>query len=470
MTTPMTPTHGAPMRPGRPATADVDRWLPDPSWPVPPRGWQLWAAAGAPTRTLRDESSRGGDGGTSGGDNEPGRDAEPRIVHTVPVTSEMSAFAALEEPSFTLPARPGLLAPEPVDLLADPEPRRLPEGTVSGFAVIGALVAFSCLVGGLTAGFVVIGVSTLLAAIAALVRGRVSLSSVGGQRGAALLLGAAVAALILPSVTAHERRAEPEAAGGVPVSSPFSVGTQTAYAAVPSAPESAGSVQAPAATRPAEVPASAAPSAPPAPPAPPVQAPPAVPSAVAPGLTLALDALDPRPGNAEGPGTPGQRSDDNSGKGSDNGPAKAADKASDKASKAADKAADKASKAADKASKAADKAAKKAADKTAKAARANEKAAKAALAKAAKAAAAQARQARAQAQPATQGFAPDSTSRAILGSSKKADRASGGTAVPTGQARADVMAATRLARQDAENAAKAAKTVAAKGVSATSGH
>ena len=76
MTTPMTPTQGAPLRPGRPAPADVDRWLPDPSWPVPPRGWQLWAAAGAPTRTLRDERSRGGDGGTSAG----GRNG-PELTH-----------------------------------------------------------------------------------------------------------------------------------------------------------------------------------------------------------------------------------------------------------------------------------------------------------------------------------------------------------------------------------------------------
>ncbi|NUQ33048.1 MAG: hypothetical protein HOP99_09595, partial [Dermatophilaceae bacterium] len=52
------------------------------------------------------------------------------------MTTELSASAVLDEPSFTLPARPGLLVPEPVDLLADPQPRRLPEGAVSGFAVI----------------------------------------------------------------------------------------------------------------------------------------------------------------------------------------------------------------------------------------------------------------------------------------------------------------------------------------------
>ncbi|NUR82163.1 MAG: hypothetical protein HOQ21_17265, partial [Dermatophilaceae bacterium] len=254
------------------------------------------------------------------------------------MTTELSASAVLDEPSFTLPARPGLLVPEPVDLLADPEPRRLPEGAVSGFAVIGALVAFSCLVGGLTAGLVVIGVSTLLAAIAALVTGRVSLSSVGGQRGAALLLGAAVAALIVPSVTAHQRRAAPEVVAGVPVSSPFTAGTQTAYAAVPSAGESATStvapVQEPAAARPVWVPA------------PPVQAPPAVPSATTPGLTLALDALDPKPGKPSKPSIAGV------GNGAGQGSAASSAKASDQASKAADRAA---RKSADKAAKASEK-------------------------------------------------------------------------------------------------------------------
>ena len=462
MTTSTTPTHGAPLRPQRPerfersersGSADVDRWLPDPSWPVPPRGWQLWAAAGAPTRTLRAERSGDDRGGSASGGGGQGRDVEPPIVHTVPVTSDMSAFDVLEEPSFTLPARPGLPAPEPVDLLADPEPRRLPEGTVSGFAVIGALVAFSCLVGGLIAGFVVIGVSTLLAAIAALVHGRVSLSSVGGQRGAALLLGAAVTALIVPSVTAQERTAAPESAAGVPVSSPFAVSTQTAYAAIPPSGDAAGSTGStgasgsmgsaassagPGSGSDASGPSSANPAVPRAEkpaaathpavvPDAPVQAPPAAPSATAPGLTLALDALDPKSADVDdhadehadehadkhGPPAVAAAPKPGTGKGSGKGSGKATDKAAEKASKAADKASEKAAKAAKAAQKAAQKAAEKAAERAAKA---SEKAAKAAVAeatKAAKEAAAQARKARSLTQQATKSTATGG--RALLG-------------------------------------------------------
>ncbi|MBW8732161.1 MAG: hypothetical protein JF622_14595 [Terrabacter sp.] len=153
--------------------------------------------------------------------------------------SEMPYLAVLEDASFTLPVRPSALVDhERVDLLADRPERRVPEGAVAGFAVLGALILFSCLVGGLTGGLIVIGVSTLLAASAALVRGHLLLSRVGGQRGAGLLLGAAVAALILGSVATHDRRPGVEVlpSAPVPVSSDRVTDTHTAYAAVPPAP------------------------------------------------------------------------------------------------------------------------------------------------------------------------------------------------------------------------------------------
>lgn len=138
--------------------------------------------------------------------------------HTDDVTSEMPRLADLEEASFTLPTRPSALVDlERVDLLADRPARRVPEGALAGFAVLGALVLFACLVGGLTGGLIVIGVSTLLAASAALVRGHLSLSQVGGQRGAGLLLGAAVTALIVGSVATHDRRPGVEVLPSAPV-------------------------------------------------------------------------------------------------------------------------------------------------------------------------------------------------------------------------------------------------------------
>ena len=221
MTTSMTPTHG-----------DPERWLPDPSWPVPPRGWQLWAAAGSVARAERPEDV--GVGRLQDG-SEP--HAGPRIDHTGDVKSEMPCSAALENASFTLPTRPSAMVDDGrVDLLADRPARRIPEGALAGFAVLGALVLFSCLVGGLTGGLIVIGVSTLLAASAALVRGHLSLSQVGGQRGAGLLLGAAVTALIVGSVATHDRRPGVEVlpSAPVPVSSERVTDTSTAYAAVPS--------------------------------------------------------------------------------------------------------------------------------------------------------------------------------------------------------------------------------------------
>ncbi|WP_374970936.1 hypothetical protein [Terrabacter sp. BE26] len=142
---------------------------------------------------------------------------------------------APEEASFTLPARPGvlLLVHDRIDLLAgDTVRRRIPEGTVSGFAIIGFLVLFSALVGGVTAGLVVVGVSTLLAASAALVTGQFSLEQVGGQRGASLLLGLGVAALILGSVGSPSRPAPALATDTpVPVSSRSAFQAQSTYAA-----------------------------------------------------------------------------------------------------------------------------------------------------------------------------------------------------------------------------------------------
>ncbi|KRC84340.1 hypothetical protein ASE25_21150 [Terrabacter sp. Root85] len=236
MTTSMTPTHGDPLRHGtRPLSdGDHERWLPDPSWPVPPRGWQLWAAAGSTARP-----GRAGTVDSGPIDDESNSHTRPRIDDTVDVKSEMPYLAVLEDASFTLPTRPSALVDhERVDLLADRPARRVPEGAVAGFAVLGALVLFSCLVGGLTGGLIVIGVSTLLAASAALVRGHLSLSRVGGQRGAGLLLGAAVTALILGSVATHDRRPGVEVlpSAPVPVSSDRVTDTHAADAAVPRTP------------------------------------------------------------------------------------------------------------------------------------------------------------------------------------------------------------------------------------------
>ncbi|KRF42389.1 hypothetical protein ASH01_16240 [Terrabacter sp. Soil811] len=236
MTTSMTPTHGDPLRHGtRPLSdGDHERWLPDPSWPVPPRGWQLWAAAGSTARP-----GRAGTVDSGPIDDESNSHTRLRIDDTVDVKSEMPYLAVLEDASFTLPTRPSALVDhERVDLLADRPARRVPEGAVAGFAVLGALVLFSCLVGGLTGGLIVIGVSTLLAASAALVRGHLSLSRVGGQRGAGLLLGAAVTALILGSVATHDRRPGVEVlpSAPVPVSSDRVTDTHAADAAVPRTP------------------------------------------------------------------------------------------------------------------------------------------------------------------------------------------------------------------------------------------
>jgi hypothetical protein len=231
VTTSMTPTHGEPVRHAsrRVSDGDHERWLPDPSWPVPPRGWQLWAAAGSaarPGRPARDRPVEIEDGSNS--------HSGPPIDETVDVMSEMPPLAVLEDASFTLPTRPSARVDhERVDLLADRPARRAPEGTVAGFTVLAALVLFSCFVGGLTGGLIVIGVSTLLSASAALVQGHLSLSRVGGQRGAGVLLGAAVTALILGSVATHDRRPGVEVLPGAPVPVSSDTDRSVAYAAAP---------------------------------------------------------------------------------------------------------------------------------------------------------------------------------------------------------------------------------------------
>jgi hypothetical protein len=227
-----TPTHGDPLRrePFGLAAPDPERWLPDPSWPVPPRGWQLWAAAGSATRPGRSSA------------------AEPT-----------DAPVALESASFTLPTRPALDRDDTVDLLADLGHRGLPEGAGAGFAIIGGLVIFGSLVGGLTGGLVVIGVSTLLAAVAALVHDRLTLTQVGGQRGAGLLLGTAVTALIIGTVAAHDRASVlPSVPGApLPLSSPHVSEPQTSYAAVPSSGISASVAPSPLASATASTPRTA---------------------------------------------------------------------------------------------------------------------------------------------------------------------------------------------------------------------
>ena len=221
MTTSMTPM------------GDAERWLPDPSWPVPPRGWQLWAAAGPAARPQ---------GALSDGLDVRAR---PEMPHTDGVLSEIDRFAAFEDASFTLPTRPSLLVDHPagrlvrVDLLAESRsvrraPHRAPAGMVRGFAALAVLLVISFLVGGVTGALVVIGVSTLLAASAALVSGHISLSLVGGQRGAGLFLGVAVVALMAASVMPRDRPARQDevATTLLPVSSNRVPDTLPTHAAV----------------------------------------------------------------------------------------------------------------------------------------------------------------------------------------------------------------------------------------------
>lgn len=163
------------------------------------------------------------------------------MLQTARVMPEMSVPSDPDEASFTLPARPGVLLPERdrVDLLAHEATRRiLPEGTRSGGAVLGGLVLLSALVGGVTGALVVIGVSTLLAASAALVTGHLSLAQAGGQRGANLLLGVGAGALILGSVVSQQTRPATELVAGtsVAVSSPNAVTTPSPYAVSTPAP------------------------------------------------------------------------------------------------------------------------------------------------------------------------------------------------------------------------------------------
>src|SRR6478752_948261 len=237
MTTSMTPVSG-----------DAERWLPDPSWPVPPRGWQLWAAAGPAARPQ--------------GAPDDGLDvrAQPEMPHTDGVLSEIDRFAAFEDASFTLPTRPSLLVDHPagqpvrVDLLAESRsvrraPHRAPAVVVRGFAALAVLLVISYLVGGVTGALVVIGVSTLLAASAALVTGHISLSPVGGQRGAGLILGVA---LMATSVMPRDRPARQNEVPTtlVPVSASRVPDARSTYAAVPPSPVASSSsrVVAPAAS------------------------------------------------------------------------------------------------------------------------------------------------------------------------------------------------------------------------------
>src|SRR6478735_2043622 len=127
-----------------PVSGDAERWLPDPSWPVPPRGWQLWAAAGPAAR--------------SQGAPDDGLEvrAQPEMPHTDGVLSEIDRFAAIEDASFTLPSRPSLLVdhtsgqPVLVDLLVESRAshraaHRAPAGMVRGFAALAVLLVVSFL-------------------------------------------------------------------------------------------------------------------------------------------------------------------------------------------------------------------------------------------------------------------------------------------------------------------------------------
>src|SRR6478736_3028098 len=212
--------------------------------------------------------------------------------HTDLVMPEMSGTTAPDDASFALPARPGVgLVEHPrVDLLAgEPARRHLPDGAVAGFAFLGALVLLSCLVGGPTAGFVVVGVSTLLTTCAALVTGHLSLGQVGGQRSASVLLGVGAAALILGSVVSEHDRPAPGVAAGtpVPVSAGSAVQASRTYPAVSATPSRSVPVAV----------ASASPTG---------STEPATDS----GLTLSPDALAPRPtqgvegGTGKGTGAP----------------------------------------------------------------------------------------------------------------------------------------------------------------------
>jgi len=165
---------------------------------------------------------------------------------------------------------------------------------VRGFSALAVLLVVSYLVGGVTGALVVIGVSTLLAASAALVSGHISLSLVGGQRGAGLFLGVAVVALMAASVMPRDRPARQDevATTLLPVSSNWVPDTLPTHAAVPPSPVASSSrvVVAPAAPSAsgAEIDTSA----------------PAARSLVDGGVpTLSPDALTPGSGRASVPGT-----------------------------------------------------------------------------------------------------------------------------------------------------------------------
>jgi hypothetical protein len=204
--------------------AGGERLLPDPEWPVPPRGWHLWAAA------LPDPGSRRSP--SDAASREPGHGE-------VDVTGddETRPFVEADDTAFTLPSRPAHAPRDRVDLLGG-RGRRLPEGSGLGFTLMAALVVLGTLIGGPTGGLVVLGVSTLLAASAAIVLGRLTLHHVGGARGGGVLLVVAACALIVGSLDAAARRLDApqhDVSVPVPVSSPAAsdlVSTPTASTAV----------------------------------------------------------------------------------------------------------------------------------------------------------------------------------------------------------------------------------------------
>jgi len=188
-----------------------ERLLPDPEWPVPPRGWHLWAAALPESRGAR-PSSR---------EEALAADVDRSDVDLTG-DDETRPFVEADDAAFTLPSRPALAPRDTVDLLARPRGRRLPEGSGLGFTLMAALVVLGTLIGGPTGGLVVLGVSTLLATSAAIILGRLTLNHVGGLRGGSLLLVVAVGALIVGSVDAAARREDAVQHGvPVPVSSPI---------------------------------------------------------------------------------------------------------------------------------------------------------------------------------------------------------------------------------------------------------
>src|SRR4051795_441108 len=131
----------------RGALRSMHRATRDPQGEVSLVSWTLTPAHGAAAGTGARPARDGAEG--------PVRHGGSEIRQNVSVKSELSQWMALDDAAFTLPERPSLLFDrETVDLLAEPTRRRVPEGTISGFAALAALVAFSLLVGGPMGGLV----------------------------------------------------------------------------------------------------------------------------------------------------------------------------------------------------------------------------------------------------------------------------------------------------------------------------